>query len=354
MNNEHFGRGSHCQRSNAKRYQRGGLLVAFLTIGITSMPGHGQNAVDSSPTPELESAAGEGTTIVKSDDHSGHDHDTHTHSVFILQPDPLRMNLLEGWGDEWVHSEYSRSGSPYVHAFGIEPAFLCRDLLVSGAFVNGLDGWEYEVEAELELPLTRRLGLVVEGGYAWFSPDDAASDRGFGDIAVSPRFLMLEYDEFLLSLQTEFEFPTGDADRGFGSGEVMFAPSVSTWLDLGSSLTLQNSVGFEQGLGSDGEGVFFWGASLIKSFYLKGDPQLLGPHGGVCSHFPAGMLSLIAELGGELPVTGEEEGQGAGEWLLGASYMVTPQLALRGSVSFPAWNPREFNSKFTVGLIWHF
>jgi len=196
--------------------------------------------------------------------------------------------------------------------------------------------------------------LVVEGGYAWFSPDDAPNDRGFGDIAVSPRFLMLEYDEFLLSLQTEFEFPTGDADRGFGSGEVIFAPSVSTWLDLGSDLSLQNSLGFERGLGSDGQSVFFWGASLIKSFYLNGDPELLGPHGGTRTHFPAGMLSLVAELGGELPVTGDEKGQGAGEWLLGASYTLTPQLALRGSVSFPAWNPGEFNSMFTVGLIWHF
>ena len=103
------------------------------------------------------------------------------------------------------------------------------------------------------------------------------------------------------------------------------------------------------------KGVFFWGASLIKSFYLNGDPQLLGPHGGVRSHFPAGMLSLVAELGGELPVTGEEKGQGGGEWLLGVSYTLSHHSwQLRGSVSFPAWNPGEFNSLFTVGLIWHF
>ena len=334
-----------------RRRQQLCLLAGFLAIGITALSGYGQAEMASSSSVVADSAFNQSVTIGKSGDHSVQDHDGHTHSDFLLQPDPLKMNLFEGWGDEWVHSDYSRSGTPLVHAFGIEPAFLCRDLLVSGAFVNGQDGWEYEVEAELELPLTRRLGLVVEGGYAWFSPDDAPNDRGFGDIAVSPRFLMLEYDEFLLSLQTEFEFPTGDADRGFGSGEVIFAPSVSTWLDLGSDLTLQNSLGFEQGLGSDGQGVFFWGASLIKSFYLNGDPELRGPHGGMRTHFPAGMLSLAAELGGELPVTGDEKGQGAGEWLLGISYTMTPQLALRGSVSFPAWNPGEFNSRFTVGLI---
>jgi hypothetical protein len=323
--------------------RRGCPLVGLLVIGMLSMPGYGQDTTENSPMPESQSGSVE-----------AHDHGTHSHSEFILQPKSLGMNILEGGGDEWVHSDYSRNGTAYVHAFGIEPAFLCRDLLVSSAFVNGPDGWEYEVEAELELPLTRRLGLVVEGGYAWFSPDDAPNDRGFGDIAVSPRFMMLEYDDFLLSLQTEFEFPTGDADRGFGAGEVIFAPSISTWLDLGSNLTVQNSLGYEQGLGSDGEGVFFWGASLIKSFYLNGDPQLLGPHGGTRSHFPAGMLSLVAELGGELPVTGDENGQGAGEWLLGVSYTLSPQLALRGSVSFPAWNPSEFNSLFTVGLIFHF
>ena len=148
-------------------------LVGLLVIGMLSMPGYGQDTTENSPMPESQSVSVE-----------AHDHGTHSHSEFILQPESLGINLFEGWGDEWVHSDYSRKGTAYVHAFGIEPAFLCRDLLVSGAFVNGLDGWEYEVEAELELPLTRRLGLVVEGGYAWFSPDDAANDRGFGDIAA--------------------------------------------------------------------------------------------------------------------------------------------------------------------------
>lgn len=334
----------------------GGAFAALSLIAVLggSASVHAQATNDSdqsSVSSSNESADQErGTSDHDADDHDADDHD---HEEFIQLPEPLELDLFSGWLDEWNHADYSRSGTPYVHAFGIEPAFLCRDILVNGEFSNGEEGKEYEVEAELEFALTRRIGLVVEGGYSWLNPRDGSSERGFGDIGVAPRFLMIEYDNFLMSVSTGFEFPTGNEDRGLGAGETIFVPSASSWLDLGNNITLQNVVGVEHGLSSN-ENVLFWGGALIWSLYTDGSPVLYGPDGGVRTHFPQGMLNIIAELRGELPVNGEEQGNGTAEWQFGLSYAITPQLEIRGAISFPAWNPREFDNGATVGLIYHF
>lgn len=141
-----------------------------------------------------------------------------------MLPAALGANLLEGWLDEWPHAHYSRGGTPFVHLFASEPAFMDRDFFLDFALVNGKEGMEYEVEAEIEYALTRRIGIVIEAPYSYFDPDEGARENGLGDLAIAPRFLLLDYDRFLLSANIEFSFPTGDADRGFGAGETNLAP----------------------------------------------------------------------------------------------------------------------------------
>jgi hypothetical protein len=52
-------------------------------------------------------------------------------------------------------------GTPFVHGFLTEPAFLGRDLFVDMT----RSGDETEAEVEVEWSLTRRLGLVAELPY---------------------------------------------------------------------------------------------------------------------------------------------------------------------------------------------
>ncbi|MHC5028283.1 MAG: transporter [Planctomycetota bacterium] len=293
----------------------------------------------------------EGAAAPRIDPHSSEHH--HHGLEFTDVPPPLGSNLLEGWLDEWSHTHFSRRGTPYVHAFGFEPAFLGRELFLDFSLTDGDEGQEYELEAELEYAFTRRLGIVIEAGYAWLDPDGASDEDGFGDIAVAPRFLLLDYDQFLLSANLEFEFPTGDEDRDLGAGETIFAPSLSAWLDLGNSFTLQGNIGLEHGLSSDSD-VFTWGGSLAYTIYTKGQPELVTADGAVRSHFPEGQLSLIAELLGEHPLDGDEDGQGTGAWLFAASYSLTPNIDLRAGVTLPAWRPREFDNGAVFGVIVHF
>ncbi|MBM4030463.1 MAG: hypothetical protein FJ291_01600 [Planctomycetes bacterium] len=284
----------------------------------------------------------------------GHAEGGHAHEHdFAVVPPALGASLRDGWLDRWPHSHYSRRGTPFVHTFVSEPAFLDRDFFLDFSLAKGKDGVEAEAEAELEWAITRRIGLVVEAPFVYLNPDGGGTERGLGDVAVAPRLLLLDYDRFLLSANVEFQFSTGDEKRGLGAGETVFAPSLSSWLDLGGNLTLHNNAGFERGL-SSGSDAFVWGGALTCSIYTRGTPVVLRADGAVRGHFPAGLLNLIAEIRGEHPLDGPDEGEGTGRWILGASYSLSPHVEVRGALMFPAWNPRDLDGGAILGLIYHF
>jgi hypothetical protein len=281
-----------------------------------------------------------------------HDADhSHTDEMVHLQPG-LRADLFEGWFEPWQHSDYSRLGAPYVHLFLTEPAYIDTGLHLEFGFATGDEGTEYEVGAEIEYGLTRRIGVVFEAPYAFINPDDGDSENGVGDLGFAPRFLLLDYDRFLLSANIGFEFPTGDEDRGLGAGETVFAPSLSTWLDLGNNLGAQANIGIEHGV-SSGSDAFVWGAALSYTMYLR-DAEIISADGAVRAHFPVGTLSLIGEMRGEHPLDGDDEGQGTAMAVIGGSYTFAPLLEFRAGVTFPMWNPREFDVGAIFGIIYHF
>lgn len=51
-------------------------------------------------------------------------------------PVALGSSLREGWFDPWPHKHFSRNGTPLVHSFGLEPAFLDRDFFLNVVYRN--------------------------------------------------------------------------------------------------------------------------------------------------------------------------------------------------------------------------
>ncbi|MEO6435326.1 MAG: hypothetical protein ABIP55_06140, partial [Tepidisphaeraceae bacterium] len=100
------------------------------------------------------------STASADDSHVRHDHDSHA-----AAQDPLGFSLTQAWLDPWPHADLSRRGTPFVHLFNLEPAFLDRDLILSYRFTNAPDEREAELEAEIEWALTRRIGLLIETPY---------------------------------------------------------------------------------------------------------------------------------------------------------------------------------------------
>lgn len=264
------------------------------------------------------------------DVHDGHGHD---HAPRRL----LHTDLRRGWCAPTEHVHVSGCGTPYVHGFGTEPAFLGRDVFLDAS----RSGDETEVEAEIEWSLTRRLGVIAELPYI------DAEDSGFGDAGIGLRALLVEEPRFLLSTSAEVEIPTGSERRGLGSGNVALGANLHTWLDLGSWVTLQTQLGIEH-VPDEGESEFGWSATLAKSF--RANPLIRTCRSGHDDHGPTA-FSLLAEIHGLTALSGDT-GATEGRWLLGASYPLTWRVDLRAAFS-RSYGSDEDDEAWTLGFIFH-
>ena len=279
-------------------------------------------------------------------------------------PPPFGLSATEAWLDPWPHAHFSRRGTPFVHLFTLEPAFLDRDLFFDYRMTSGEEEEdESELEVELEWALTRRLGLVIEGPLVQVNPEQGPTETGLGDLALAPRALLVDTNRFLLSANLELSLPTGSESRGLGGGEVGLAPSLSAWLDLGNWFTASAQVGTEHGLES-GDSELFYNAALTYSFLAPGLPQREHsdgehshgehPHAASPAHFPPGLASLIVELTGRTVLSGDEDGRSTAEVLFGASYNVTAFWEVRGGYQVPVGGEQDIEDGFVFSLIYHF
>lgn len=268
----------------------------------------------------------------------GHEHASgHAHDLERPErPPPLCYDLRCAWRAPVDHAHESRRGAPYVHAFHVEPAFLGRDLLVHAE----REGDERALETEVEWALTRRLLLVAE-----LPLHETEADDGLGDLGLGLRGLFVETDRFLLSGQIGLEVPTADGD--LGADEVVVAPSLLAWGDLGGLLTLQG--GTTLAIGTEtGDVELSWGAALVKSFPCR---PLLSCGDGHHDH--GSWLSLMLEGRGTYGLSGPDEGTSAHEALLGISVPIADGLDGRAG-----WNLRweeedDAAQGWVVGLVVH-
>jgi hypothetical protein len=249
------------------------------------------------------------------------------------------------------HTHASKSGTPYVHSFGIEPAFTGRDLFIDYSYINGDGFTEHETEIELEWAFTKRLGMIVELPYIWEDEKGVSSASGFGDLAIVPRALLIEQDRFLLTAQLEVVLPTGSSSFG---GDTAIAPGIAMWNDLGNNFTLNSMVGFEHGFDAD-ETEFFYSMGLVKSFGGSQIKEKCHDHNHGHSHTPhTGQVNLHLEITGSTPVNGPDEGDINLEGLIGISYGIIKDLDIRAGYFVPLTSPNDFSQGFTTGLIFHF
>jgi hypothetical protein len=228
--------------------------------------------------------------------------------------------------------------TPLIHPFRIEPAFANPDLLVDYSFLRKSDEDEHEIQTEVELPLTRRLALIIEVPYAFVDPKEGSSVDGIGDIGFGSRILLGEYERLLLAFNLEIETPTGDSDKGLGRGETAIAPSFSMWLDLDNWLTGHIQLGSEHEVSSS-ENELFFRAALVHCL-TSGDNRGAEHHDHIHG-LPPGLLGLILEIDGTVDIAAEH-------------YSISEHADLRSGYVFPFSKSQQLNGGFTCGLIWHF
>ncbi len=254
----------------------------------------------------------------------------------------------------FIHLHASPIGTPYVHSFGIEPAFTGRDLFIDHTYINGDGFTEHESEIELEWAFTKRLGVIVELPYIYEDEEGVGSAKGFGDIAIVPRALLINTERFLLTAQVETVLPTGGSNFG---GDTAIAPGIAMWNDLGNNFTLNSIVSVEHGFDAD-ETEFVYGLGLVKSFGGNQVSNIKDPcHDHDHSHdhvSHAGRLNLHLEITGSTPVNGPDEGDINLDGLFGISYSIIEDLDIRAGYIVPLTKPNDFDHGITTGLIFHF
>jgi hypothetical protein len=245
------------------------------------------------------------------------------------------------------HIHMSDSGTPYVHSFGIEPAFTGRDLFIDHTYRVGDGVAEHESEIELEWAFTERLGMIVEVPYVWEDEEGVDTLSGFGDLAIVPRALLIQTDRFLLTAQVETVLPTGSENFG---GETAIAPGIAMWNDLGNWWTLNSGIAMEHVFDEDSTELVY-GIGLVKSFgeHAAGHADHAGH-----SHATAGLFHLHLEVTGSTPLNGDDKGDVNLEGLVGVSYGLMACLDIRAGYLFPLTTPRDFDKGFTGGFILHF
>jgi hypothetical protein len=260
-------------------------------------------------------------------------------STVLLSSAAMATDFLTPF--EHIHA--SKNGTPYVHSFGIEPAFTGRDLFIDHTFIDGDGFTEHETEVELEWAFTKRLGMILEVPYIYEDEEGVGSAKGFGDLAIVPRALLIEQDRFLLTTQLEVVFPTGSSSFG---GDTAIAPGIAMWNDLGNNFTLNSQAFIEHGFDAD-ETELGIGLGLVKSF---GENHAGHDH----AHDGTGMLHLHLEVTGSTPLNGADKGDINLEGLVGLTYGVAQNFDVRAGYFFPITRPNDFSYGLTTGLIYHF
>lgn len=256
------------------------------------------------------------------------------------------------WGEPWEHAHF-RNGTPLEHHFGLEPAFLCRDLIVDYSDLTFAEESEHEFELELEWALNNRVGFIIEQPYVISDPDTGSKSSGLGDLAVVPRVVVADGGPWVVAANLEVVAPTGSSSVGAGE-HWHFAPFINTWCDLGNWWTFSSQAGLEFAPDS-GEKEFFFALGVAKSLRVWDEAHGGYDHGhGHERH--GGILTMMAELSGTAVVEGDpaEEGVYELEGLVGLSLGVIEGMDLRLGYRFPLNGNSELEKGLTIGAIHHF
>jgi hypothetical protein len=125
-----------------------------------------------------------------------------------------------------------------------------------------------------------RFGMFVELSYRHTEPELFDGASGFGDMNVGTKTLLLDCELIQFTFQLKTFIPTGNFNKGLGTGHVSLEPAFLTSLKLTPTTYLQNELAywFPIGGNQDFEGpVFHYHLSLNQLLWSCGhDIQLIG------------------------------------------------------------------------------
>ena len=176
-------------------------------------------------------------------------------------PLPLGTFFSEGWRDAWIAPPNGSGGAPRQGWIGAADGNFYRLAWISyiESFHTSGAPNGYTSRINIYTPLSRRLLLITtiptvnanspsfNLGTADFGSSGAAvngqfkgTGTSFGDITITPRFMLKETKDLSLSMQLTVQIPTGRT--GSGAGKAIVSPGIQFWRDIGRGWAIRGAV----------------------------------------------------------------------------------------------------------------
>lgn len=262
------------------------------------------------------------------------------------KPDLTLSNFFsEGWKFmQWEEPEQEPEQAPRFRLLKIPATVFEREIRMNYSFTNNSDGGkldEHEWEFEFEMPVSRRLLIEVEPKIISLSPNDGDTTSGFGDTSLITRIMLLETRNTTLLSLLETTLPTGDEDRGLGSGLTTISPGIGLWRDLGSRYALHGFFGLDIPVGGkdddDPDTTVIYGTAITKTVTPKDTPFF-------------GNLTLFVELNGSSDI-GSDNDITVVSILPGVRWNLGHEFWLMPGIEFPVIGRDEFDSRVWLSVL---
>ncbi len=166
------------------------------------------------------------------------------------RPLTLGSFFTEGWNEPWAGAPAGQDGLTPRHGWlGAFDGVFYRLWLTTFSYINNLNapyhGNRYGGFYQIFLPFSRRfeVSMIVPFVVANGTP---APTRGytseFGDLTITPRFLLSETKATTQILSVDVRAPTGTTATG--NGVMSIAPGYQFWTNPGGSWVVRGGAGF--------------------------------------------------------------------------------------------------------------
>jgi hypothetical protein len=254
--------------------------------------------------------------------------------------------FTEGWDEAWVSPPAGEGGAPrqgWINAY--DGVFYRLGIATFGFADNfGDNGDQYTGGLTLYTPFNRRFELRTD--IPFVVSNQGTRDHyltSFGDLQLTPRFLLSETRDVTQSFNVTFRMPTGHVENGTGVASV--TPSYEFWANVWQGLVVRGGAGFfvpygGQSLNEVGARTTFI-ANLAAGYYFT--PHDYTPFGDMVWYVSPNLSQLIDNRGPQHTTTltltpGFRNHLGQNWYLL-------------GGVEVPVTEPKPFDYQLLTGLM---
>lgn len=136
-----------------------------------------------------------------------------------------------------------------------------------------------EVATILSCGIADTVDIVLGAPYQWLrvkeDGDTVLKESGLSDMTVEMKWRFLEREKFSLALKPGISLPTGDAEKGLGSGKVAYSVFLISTYEV-QPLAIHANLGYIRNENDADEQKNLWHASVAAGYSVSGKLTIVG------------------------------------------------------------------------------